>query len=157
MSIEVVYIILFCICLLLSAFFASSETAFFSLQRFRLEHHLSSHVRGADRVARLMERPEKLLSVILLGNNLVNTAAAALATALALRYWPEQGVLIAIIGATVILLVFGETTPKTLATQHAERLSRAFARPIGWLSWLLTPFVVMLSWIADRIHRISGG
>jgi putative hemolysin len=146
---ETAYVILLIICFLLSAFFSGSETAFISFQRIRLEQLRNSGVRGADRVARLVERPEKLLSVILLGNNLVNTAAAALATALALRYWPEQGVLIATTSVAVFLLIFSETTPKTIASHHSERLSLTFARPIGWLSWLLTPFVAVLSWIAS--------
>ena len=86
------YIVLFVICLLLSAFFSSSETAFISLQRIRLEHLVSTKVKGAGQVARMIERPEKLLSTILLGNNLVNTAAAALGTVLAVRFWGEQGI-----------------------------------------------------------------
>ncbi len=108
-------------------------------------------------MARMIERPEKLLSTILLGNNFVNTAAAALATALAIKYWQDYGVLIATIGVTIILLIFAETTPKTIAIQHAEKLSLAFARPIQAISWLLTPFVVVLSWIASGLTRMVGG
>jgi len=118
---------------------------------------VSTKVAGAKRVARMIERPEKLLSTILLGNNLVNTAAAALATALAIEFWPEHGVLIATIGVTIILLIFAETTPKTIATQHAERLSLAFARPLGLISWLFTPVVIALSWIASGFTKLVGG
>ena len=157
-GIETLYLVFLIICLLLSAFFSSSETAFISLQRIRVEHLVNTHVRGAKRVARMVERPEKFLSTVLLGNNLVNTAAAALATFLAIRIWGEQwGILIATIGVTILLLVFCETTPKTIATQHAERLSLAFARPIEALSWLLTPFVVALSWIASGFSKLFGG
>jgi len=156
-SIETLYLVFLFVCLLLSAFFSSSETAFISLQRFRVEHMVSTKVKRAGRVARMIERPEKLLSTILLGNNLVNTAAAALATALAIKYWPEQGVLIATIGVTILLLVFCETTPKTIATQHAERLSLTFARPIEVISWIFTPFVIVLSWIASRFSKLFGG
>jgi len=151
------YLILFVICLLLSAFFSSSETAFIATQRIRLEHMLENNVRGASRVARMLERPEKLLSTILLGNNLVNTAAAAIATMLAVSVWGEQGILYATIGVTVVLLVFAETTPKTFATQHAERLALTFARPVGAIAWLFTPFVLALSWIASGFTRIIGG
>jgi len=153
------YLVLLFVCLLLSAFFSSSETAFISLQRVRLKHDVNIKVRGAERVARMVERPEKLLSTILLGNNLVNTAAVALATALAVNFLrnKEMGVLIATIGLTVILLIFCETTPKTIATHHAERLSQVFARPIEWLSVLLTPFVWMLSWIASGFSKLAGG
>ena len=157
-GIETLYLVLLVICLLLSAFFSSAETAFISLQRFRLEHLVETKVRGAKRVARMLERPEKLLSTVLLGNNFVNTAAAVLATILAVSIWGEKwGVLIATIGVTIILLIFCETTPKTIAIQHAERLSLTFARLIQALSWLLTPFVVVLSWIAAGVTKMVGG
>jgi len=156
-SVETLYLVFLFICLLLSAFFSSSETAFISLQRIRLEHMVNTKVKGAGRVAKMLQRPEKLLSTILLGNNFVNVAAAALATVLAVSIWGEQGIIIATIGVTILLLIFGETTPKTIATQHAERLSLVFARPIEALSWLLTPFVVVLSWIASGFSKLVGG
>jgi len=154
---ETLYLVFLFVCLLLSAFFSSAETAFISLQRIRLEHLVSTKVKRAGLVARMTERPEKLLSTILLGNNFFNTAAAALATVLAISIWKEWGALIATIGITVVLLIFCETTPKTIATQHAERLSLVFARPIEVLSWLLTPFVVVLSWIASGFSKLVGG
>ena len=152
----IVYLVLLVLCLLLSAFFSSSETAFISQQRIRLEHLLNNKVKGADRVARIIRRPEKLLSTVLLGNTFVNAAAAALATALAMDQWPNHGVLIATIGLTIILLIFCETNPKTIAAQHGERLSLAFARPLEVIGWLLTPFVVVLSWIASGFSRLVG-
>ena len=104
----------------------------------------------------MIQHPEKLLSIVLLGNTFVNTAAVALATALAMEWWPNHGVLIATVGLTVILLIFCETTPKTVATLHSERLSLLFARPLELLSLLLTPFVVVLSWIVSRFTRLVG-
>jgi len=155
---ETLYIVFLFVCLLLSAFFSSSETAFIALQRIRVEHLVSTKVKGADRVSRMLQRPAKLLSTILLGNNFVNTAATALATFLAIRVWGEQwGILIATIVLTIFLLVFCETTPKTIATQHAERLSLVLARPIEIISWLLTPFVIVLSWIASGFSKLAGG
>jgi putative hemolysin len=156
-GLDTLYIVLFVICLLLSAFFSSSETAFISLQKVRVQNMIDNKVRGARLVSRMIERPEKLLSTILLGNNFVNTAAAALATALAIKFWPSQGVLIATIAVTIILLIFCETTPKTIATRHAEGLALFFARPIEALSWLLAPFVVALSWIASGFSKMLGG
>ncbi len=154
----ILYLVLLFICLVLSAFFSSSETAFISLQRVRVQHAVNTRVKGAERVARLVARPERLLSTILLGNNLVNTAAAALATVLAVEYWgKDQGVIIATAGVTIVLLIFCETTPKTIATHHAAGLSWAFVRPIEWLSWLLTPFVFVLGWIASWLGRLVGG
>ncbi|MFC1931239.1 hemolysin family protein [Chloroflexota bacterium] len=154
---EVLYIVLFLICLLLSAFFCTSETAFISLQRVKLEHLVSTKVKGARRVARMIEKPEKLLSVVLLGTNLVNTAAAALATVMAISIWGEHGVLISTIGVTVILLVFAETTPKTIAARHSERLSLLLARPLSFIAWLFTPFVIALSWIASGFTKLISG
>jgi putative hemolysin len=157
-GIEILYLVLIFVFLLLSAFFSSSETAFTSLQRVRVEHLVNTKVTGAKRVAKMIERPEKLLSTILLGNNFFNTAAAALATVLAVSFWgQQQGVLIATIGITIVLLIFCETTPKTIAIQHAERLSLILARPIQVISWLFTPFVVVLSWIASGFTRMLGG
>jgi CBS domain containing-hemolysin-like protein len=152
------YIALLVICLALSAFFSGSETAFISLQRFRLEYLVSTEVKNASKVARLIEKPEKFLSVVLFGNTLVNAAAAALATTIAVHYWGEQnGIIIATIGLTVILLIFCEATPKTLAARHAERLSLLLHRPIQLVSWLFTPFVIALSWLASAFTRIVGG
>jgi len=156
-GLDTLYIVLFVICLFLSAFFSSSETAFISLQKVRVQNLIDNKKRGVRLVSRMIEKPEKLLSTILLGNNFVNTAAAALATALAIKFWPEQGVLISTIVVTVLLLIFCETTPKTIATRHAESLALFYARPINTLSWLLTPFVVALSWIANGFSKMLGG
>jgi putative hemolysin len=156
-GLDILYVVLFIVCLILSAFFSSSETAFISLQKVRVQNLIDNKVRGAKLVSRMIEKPEKLLSTILLGNNFFNTAAAALATALAIKLWPEQGVLIATIIVTVLLLIFGETTPKTIATRHAEGMALLYARPIRALSWLLTPFVVALSWIAMGFSKMLGG
>ena len=151
------YLILFFICLLFSAFFSSSETAFISLQRIRVEHLIENKVSGARRVAGIIERPEKLLSTVLLGNTLVNAGAAALATSMSIYMWGERGVLIATIGITILLLIFCEASPKIIAARHPERLSLVFARPLGFISWLLTPFVFVLSWIASGVTRLVGG
>lgn len=158
MPIEILYLVLLVVCLLLSAFFSSSEAAFISLQRIRVEHMVNTKVKGADRVAKLIKRPERLLSTILLGNNLVGMAAAALATVLAISVWGEkQGLIVATIGMTILFLIFGDTTPKIIATQHAERLSLVFARPIEVMSWVFTPFVVVLSWIVSGLSKLVGG
>jgi putative hemolysin len=156
-GLDTLYVVLLIVCLILSAFFSSSETAFISLQRVRVQNLIDNKVRGAKLVARMIAQPEKLLSTILLGNSFFNTAAAALATALAIKLWPSQGVLIATIVVTILLLVFSETTPKTIATRHAEGMALFYARPIETLAWLLRPFVVALSWIASGFSRMFGG
>jgi putative hemolysin len=157
MSDEAWYLVLLAICFILSAFFSSSETAFTSLERFRLQHMVETNVKGAKRVAKLLEKPEKFLSTILLGNNLVNTLGTAIATTLAISVWgQDKGVAIATVGMTILLLIFAETTPKTFAKQHPERISTLFARPVEWLSWIFYPVVFILSWIASGLSRLFG-
>jgi putative hemolysin len=157
-GIETLYLVLLATCLIFSAFFSSSETAFTSLQRFRVEHLVATNVRGARQVAKMIERPERLLSTVLLGNTFVNAAAAALATILAISVWgEEQGILIATIGITIVLLIVAETTPKTIAAHNPEKLSLLFSQPLRAISWLLTPFVIILSWIASGFTKMVGG
>ena len=157
-SIEALYLVILFICLLLSAFFSSSETAFISLERFRVKHMVETKVKGAERVSKMLERPDRFLSTILLGNNLVNTAAVALATILAVSTWGQEvGVIVATFGMAIILLIFAETMPKTFANRHAERVSLLFVRPIEVLAWLFSPVVVVLSWLASRLTKLVGG
>jgi putative hemolysin len=156
-GIETLYLALFIVCLLLSAFFSSSETAFTALQRVKMEHMANTGVPGAKRVARMMRHPEKLLSTILTGNNLVNTAAAALGTVLAISVWKEWGILISTIGVSIILLIFCESTPKLIAVHNAERLSIRLAKPVEAASRLFAPAVLVLSAIASRFSRLAGG
>ena len=128
---SVLYLVLFFICLAASAFFSSAETAFVSLPKARLRHMVDSGVGGAERVARITEQPERLLATVLLCNNLVNVAAAALGTALAVSIWEgDIGILIATIVVTILLLVFSEVTPKTLAIRHPDRLAIIYVYPL---------------------------
>ena len=146
----VTLLILVLVLLLLSAFFSSSEAAFLSLQRTKLTHLVSTGAAGAERVARMLDQPEKLLSTILLGNNLVNVAFATLITVITLSFLEGgAGVLVATAVATTVLLVFGEIIPKTVAFRHAERVAFIYARPLKWIEFLLLPLVVVL----QRISR----
>jgi putative hemolysin len=154
---EITYLILIIIFIGLTAFFCSSETAFLALQKVKLEHLVGTKVKGARQVARMIEKPEKLLSVVLLGINICNTAAAALVTTLAVSMWGEQGILYATVIITVVILIFAETTPKSFAARHSEKMALLSARPLGLVSWVLTPFVAALSWIASGFARIVGG
>ena len=157
MSIEALYLVFLFVCIVLSAFFSSSETAFISLERFRVQHMVETKVKGAKRVSRMLERPERFLSTILLGNNLVNTAAASIATFLAIRIWPDTGLIIATLGMALILLIFAETMPKTFANRHAERISLLFVRPIEIIALIFSPIVIALSWLASGLTRLIGG
>jgi len=156
-NIETLYLALFIVFLVLSAFFSSSETAFASLERVRVEQMVNAKVPGAERVARMMKQPEKLLSTILTGNNLVNTAAAALGTVLAVSVWKEWGVLIATVGIAILLLVLCEATPKIIAAHNAERLSLKLARPIELASKAFAPAVLALGTITSRFTKLAGG
>ena len=157
MSIEALYLVFLFVCIVLSAFFSSSETAFISLERFRVQHMVETKVKGAKRVSKMLEKPERFLSTILLGNNLVNTAAASIATFLALRIWPDTGLIIATLGMALILLIFAETMPKTFANRHAERISLLFVRPIEIIALIFSPIVIALSWLASGLTRLIGG
>ena len=108
---------------LLSGFFSSSETAMMSLNRYRLKHMKKKGHKGAIRATKLLERPDRLIGLILIGNNLINIAASALATMLALKLYGEAGVVIATLILTFVILIFAEVTPKTIAAYHPERVA----------------------------------
>jgi putative hemolysin len=157
MTTEGVYLILFFICLLLSGFFSSSEVAFVSLQKLRLRHLANTEGGAAKEVAAMTEKPERLLTTILMGNNLVNTAAAALATVIAASALAEgQAVIVATAGVTVLLLIFGEVFPKTVATRYGERMALFYAAPMKLLMWVLFPIASIFIWIADKLARMVG-
>jgi putative hemolysin len=152
---DVLYLVLLFLCLGASAFFSSAETAFMSLQRMRVKHMVESNVMGADKVAMMIERPERLLATVLLCNNFVNVAAAALGTMVAVSLFGDQaGLLAATIGVTILLLVFAEVTPKTLATRHAERMALLYVYPLGAITQVVSPIATWLGWLGSAL---SGG
>ena len=147
--------------LVLSAFFSSSEAAFLSLQRTRIAHLLSEGAPGARRVANMLKEPERLLSTILLGNNLVNVAFSAVITVVVLDRVGQGnegvGVIIATILGTVTLLLLGETIPKTIAVRNSERLAFMYSYPLKWGEYILLPFVLILQWITKMVSSRVGG
>ncbi len=156
-STSVLYIVLFLLCLLASAFFSSAETAFISLGRMRVKHMVSTGVTGAEHIARMTEQPERLLATVLLCNNFVNVAAAALGTMVAVSIWGgDIGLLVATIGVTIMLLIFAEVTPKTFATQHAERLALFYVYPLGAIVRAVSPIARGLSWLGSTLSRMGG-
>ena len=139
--------------LLASAFFSSSETSMLSLNRYRLKHLANEGNRPAKLAQRLLETPERLISVILIGNNLVNIAAATLATLIAQQLLPDNeklGITISTIGLTLAILIFSEVTPKTIAQRHPERIALPASYVLRVLSWLLAPAV----WFVNGIVRM---
>lgn len=144
--------------LLLSAFFSGSETALFAANRLKLRHLREEGHRGARVAVDLLEQPARLLSTILIGNNIVNTAAAVVATATLVRWLgPDQGPVYAFAAVTLLLLLFGEITPKTFAAHHAERIAMLAARPIRWIGVALSPVNRLLSLATNIFARPLGG
>ena len=123
-----------------SAYFSAIETALMSLGRLRVRHLVDEGVKGAKRVERLLKKPGRLLGTILIGNNLVNIAATSLATLLAISYYGEgTGVGIATVGMTLVILVFGEITPKTYALHHSQKISLRLSSSLSILYAIFGP------------------
>ncbi|MBJ7548877.1 DUF21 domain-containing protein, partial [Pseudomonas sp. OA3] len=142
--------------ILCSAFFSSSETGMLSLNRYRLKHLAKEGHSGAKRVTRLLDRPDRLLGTILVGNNVVNILAASIATVLAVDMWGEAGIAIATAGLTIIVLIFGEITPKTLAALRPELVAFPASRVLSLLLRVLYPVVWLTSVISNGLLRLLG-
>jgi Mg2+/Co2+ transporter CorB len=136
--------------ILLSGFFSSAETGMMSLNRYRLKHLLNNNHRGAKRASKLLERPDRLIGLILIGNNLVNILASAIATVIAIRLWGTSGIFIATITLTLVILIFAEITPKTIAALHPEKV--AFPA-----SWILLPLLKIMLPVVWLINRVTNG
>ena len=146
------------ILLILSAFFSASETAFIALPRARLLHLVKTGKAGAGRVSRLIQHPERFLATVLLSNNLVNTAAAALTTVLIVEIIgdPMISALVSTIGITLILLIFCETLPKTIAWRRSEGVAFFASRPLTVVGSALSPVVSVLQGITTASSRVLG-
>lgn len=131
--------------ILLSAFFSGSETALMTLNRYRLRHMTNAGHHGARRISKLLERPDRLIGLILLGNNLVNILASSIATIIALRLGGEAAIAIAAGLLTLIILIFAEVMPKTLAAQAPER----FAYPAAYIYLPLLKLAYPLVWLVN--------
>lgn len=151
-------IVILIVLLILSGFFSSAETALFSISRARARH-IAKEGRKADRlILRLKKDPHNLLTTILIGNNIVNIGAAALATSLTIGLFPNYAVGMATGVMTFLILVFGEVLPKTVATRNNILIARITIFPIYWLSVLFFPILVFLNFIpkiAGRIKRAA--
>ena len=154
-------IVLALVFLILSAFFSSSEAAFLSLQKATIAHLVKTDVPGARRVARMVNDPERLLSTILLGNNVVNVAFTASVTLIFISLLVDgsegRAALLTIVAGTAALLLVGEIIPKTIAVHHARRVAFAYAGPLKWTEAAFWPLVVVLQWITRRAGSLLGG
>ncbi|MES9958502.1 MAG: HlyC/CorC family transporter [Sedimenticola sp.] len=142
--------------ILLSAFFSGSETALMTLNRYRLRHLAKDGHRGALRAEKLLGRPDRLIGLILLGNNFVNILASSLATVIALRLGGEGAIAIAAGLLTLVILIFAEVAPKTLAALHPERLAFPAAFVYGPLLKILYPLVWVVNGIANALLKRLG-
>jgi Mg2+/Co2+ transporter CorB len=149
-------IIVLIVLLFLSAFFSGSETALVSISRLRVRHLVKHRKPGAKELKKLKEDPKRLLITILIGNNLVNVSASALATLIAMDIFKSNAVSYAIGIMTFLILVFGEITPKSFATYHNRKIALLVAKPILFLSVILYPLVIFFDGIALFFMKIFG-
>ena len=142
--------------LILSGFFSGSETSLMSLNRYRLKHLVKSGNRGAKRSQKLLESPDRLIGLILLGNNFVNICASALATIIGLRLYGEAGIAIATGILTFVILIFSEVAPKTIAARHPERFAFPVSLILKPLLVILYPLVWLTNLMANSVLRLCG-
>jgi len=140
----------------LSAFFSSAETALMTLNRYRLRHLAEVGNRSARLAERLLAKPDRLIGVILLGNNFVNILASSIATIIALRLGGEAAIAIAAGMLTLVILIFAEVAPKTMAALHPERLAFPFAWPLAGLLRISYPLVWLVNLGANTLLRLFG-
>ena len=144
------------ILLALSAFFSGSETALMSLNRYRLRHKARQGHRGARLAEKLLARPDRLIGLILLGNNLVNFSAASLVALIALKIGGEPAVALGTLLLTLVVLVFSEAAPKTLAALHPERLAFPASLVYYPLLKLMYPIVWLINTVANGVLYLLG-
>jgi Mg2+/Co2+ transporter CorB len=144
------------LCLLLSFFFAGSETALMAFSRARMLRLEKKGNRSAGIVNRLLDARERLIGALLLGNNAVNIAASSLATGLFLLWFGDVGVIYATILMTALVVVFAEVLPKTVAINDPDRVALAVAKPIEWSVRLLGPVLIAIEALVRGILRLSG-
>ncbi|MET4000977.1 HlyC/CorC family transporter [Marinobacterium sp. MBR-109] len=147
----ILVLLIFC-----SAFFSSSETGMMSLNRYRLRHLVKSGHRGARRANSLLERPDRLIGLILIGNNFVNILASAIATVIAVRLWGDAGIAIATAGLTLVILIFAEVSPKTMAALHPEKIAFPASYILKPLLKLAYPLVWVINGITNGFLRLFG-
>jgi putative hemolysin len=134
-----------------------SETALMALSKIRIRHMVEEGVKGAKLIEKLTEDPSRLLGAILIGNNIANIGASALATSIALKAFGERGVGIVTIIMTILVLIFGEITPKSIAKQNSEKVALRVSNPINIIVRLFKPLVSIFTLISSLFIRLLGG
>jgi len=154
-STETLFIILG-ILILVSAYFSSSETGMMSINRYRLRHLEKQKHKGAKRVSKLLAKPDKLIGLILIGNNLVNIFASLIAGIIAERLYGDAGIFYAGLLLTFVILIFAEVTPKTLAALYPEKIAFPSSIILNVLLKILYPSVIAVNWLTNGILKIIG-
>ena len=142
------------ILLFLSAFFSSAETALTTVNKIKMKTMADEGNKRAELVLQITEDSSKMLSAILIGNNIVNLSASSLATTLAIRLLGSVGAGIATGILTILILIFGEISPKTMATLKANRISLRYVKIIHGLMVILTPVIFIINWLAMLFLRL---
>jgi len=156
-EVHLIYMLILLVVLLgFSAFFSGSETALMAISRLRLRHLAEKKPRRADIVERLLKKPEKLIGTILLGNNLVNVGMSAIATALAISFWGERGIVYVTAILTLVILIFAEITPKVYAKYFNERISFVTAPVLNVIMAIFNPVVVVVTYISNKVLSLIG-
>ena len=149
-------LIILLVLLILSGFFSSSETALFSIGRAKAKFLAKEPGKANQLILKMKEDPHKLLTTILIGNNLVNIGASALATAISLNYFSNNAVGIATGIMTFLILVFGEIFPKSIATRNNIMIAQIVIFPIYWLSYIFYPMILFLNFIPMLTGRVKS-
>ena len=147
------------ILILISAYFSSSETGMMSLNRYRLKHLVKNNHTGAKRVEKLLNRPDRLIGLILIGNNLVNILASSIATIIGMRLFAENealGLAVSTGLLTIVILIFAEVTPKTLAALHPEKVAFPSSLLLRPMLTLFYPLVWLVNIISNGLLRLLG-
>ncbi len=153
----ILLVVLLCL-ILMSGFFSSTETAFSCINKIRLKNREAAGSKRAGLVLRMAEDYDRLLSTILIGNNIVNLSAASIATVLFTRWMGERGVPVSTIVLTVVVLIFGEISPKSLAKERPERIAMAFAPLLRFFIMLLKPVNFLFAqWKKLLLRLFHGG
>ena len=153
---DIIMLIVLAILIYLSSFFSSAETALTTVNKIKIRKLAEENNKKAQIVLKLIEQPSKMLSVILIGNNIVNILASSLATVLATKYFHNYGAGISTGVMTILVLIFGEVTPKSQATVKAEKIALRSANVIYMLSYILAPISYVINKIASVLLKILG-
>ena len=141
---------------LMSAFFSGSETGMMAINRYRLKHLVQEKNKSAKRVSKLLERTDRLLGVILIGNNFTHTLATALATVIAIRIWSDNAVLAVTVFMTIVMIIFAEVMPKTIAALKPESVALPASHLLKPLSKVLSPLITLVSFVSNGTARLFG-